>query len=24
VLAELFYRFEIIVGNKEVVDEELG
>ncbi|MBO7298995.1 MAG: hypothetical protein J6V41_04190 [Kiritimatiellae bacterium] len=24
VLSELFYRFEIIVGNKEVVNEELG
>lgn len=24
VLSEVFYRFELIVGNKEVVDEELG
>lgn len=24
VLSEAFYRFELIVGNKEVVDEELG
>lgn len=24
ILSEIFYRFELIVGNKEVVDEELG